>query len=114
MTHRLTTPCGDCPFRTDRPFPLTAQRATEIAECLRGGGDFPCHKTLDYDGTGEPDINGPRAQRCAGMLIVMERSGDRNRIMQIAERLGLYDPRRLDMAAPVFPSLDAWVSSYDE
>lgn len=114
MTHRLTTPCANCPFRTDRHFPLSAERAAEIADNLRGGGDFPCHKTLDYDENGEADINGPRAQRCAGMLIVMEKSGVPNRIIQIAQRLGLYDPEKLDMAAPVYPTLDAWEASYQD
>lgn len=115
MTHRLTTPCANCPFRSDRPFHLTPARALEIATCLREGGDFPCHKTLDYDHPtedGRPDQNGPGANRCAGMLIVMEKSGLRNRIMQIAQRLGLYDPAKLQMDAPVYESLDAWLASY--
>lgn len=117
MTHRLTSPCANCPFRSDRPFHLTAARALEIATCLREGGDFPCHKTLDYDSPGpdgRPDQNGPGVNRCAGMLIVMEKSGLRNRIMQIAQRLGLYDPTRLQMDAPVYESLDAWLAAFSK
>jgi len=46
------------------------------------------------------------------MLIVMERSGIRNQIMQIGQRLGLYDPDELDMDAPVYESLEAWLAAH--
>lgn len=111
MTHKLKSPCANCPFRTDKYFHLTHQRAQDIADSLRDGGDFPCHKTLDYSLPGGPDRNGPGVQRCAGMLIVMEKSEGPNQIMRIAERLRLYDPTRLDMDAPVYDSLDAFVEA---
>lgn len=104
--YTLRAPCSNCPFRSDiTPF-LTEERAEEIADSLEGGATFYCHKTLDYD-----DMEGEvtsRSRACAGSMITMERDGQPNQIMRIAERIGMYDPTRLEMDSPVFDSLQEW------
>lgn len=114
----LRKPCAHCPFRADRPFPLHPERAQEFAEGLIHGGGFNCHKTVTFGDTDTDDdevqINQENTNWCAGALITMEKSGVSNQQVRIAERLGLYDPKRLDMDAPVYPSLTAWVESYGD
>lgn len=104
MKHDMTTPCDECLFRTDRPtgaFPL--RRADEIATALLNDQSFSCHKTttnLDRDNYH------PEAQHCAGAMIVLEKIQKPNQMMRIAERLGMYDHKKLDMAAPVYDTLE--------
>lgn len=87
MRFSLTRPCALCPFRTD----------------LASG---PCHET-----TG---VKGPQraAQHCAGALIMLERANLPSQAMRIAERLGIYDRRKLDMGAPVYDSPASWVQAH--
>jgi hypothetical protein len=63
-------------------------------------GEFPCHNTVNY--------HSPRKRmnesHCAGALILLEKLGRPSQMMRISERLGMYDPRKLDMTAPVFES----------
>lgn len=105
---KLTAPCRDCPFRSDRPFPLRPERGEEIAHALLSDGSFHCHKTVDYSDD-EPSSVG--AQECAGSLIILERMGAPHQMMRIAERLGMYDHTKLDMDAPVYDDLDEWVDA---
>lgn len=111
----LRKPCRDCPFRADRKFDLRPERAKQFADDLANGSGFNCHKTVDF---GDPASDEPvqivkdQTNWCAGALITMEKSGIQNQQVKIAGRLGLYDPTRLDMDAPVYPSLSAWVASY--
>ena len=110
MKFDLTSPCGNCPFRNDRgPFGLHPQRIRGIL----GGGkgkswwpatSFPCHKTVDYDDEDGKGIVGPNAQQCAGVMIILHREKRPNDAMQLGERLGLWDPSKLDMDAPVYRS----------
>lgn len=60
---------------------------------------FACHKTLDQ----RPQ------QHCAGALVIMALTGKWGDMQQVAERLGLFDPGRLDLNAPVYPNFDAFV-----
>lgn len=121
--YTLREPCSNCPFRSDKPFYLGAERAEGIADDLHEGKTFYCHKTIDYDVEPEYDENGcevdgpdsqigSRARACAGALITMEKSGEQSFIMQIAQRFGLYEPKHLNMDAPVYGSLKEWVESY--
>lgn len=105
---RLRKVCGDCPFRADVPFlGLGTERVGEIARSLRDGASFHCHKTLDYDD--EDDSVVESSQMCAGALATMEKGGEPNQSMRIAERLGLYDPEEFDwQGQPVHEGLDAW------
>lgn len=110
----LRGPCADCPFRSDKPFHLGPGRRQEIADGLRAGADFPCHKTIDYtahedEGRGQRT---PGTQWCGGALATIERGDEGpNQSMRIGERLGLYDPSRIDPDAPVHDGLDEWVAA---
>jgi hypothetical protein len=82
--YELTKPCPTCPFRSDiRPF-LTPGRVDEIERALVRG-EFPCHKTVDYDSVPEDDNGDTDLQarnthgeaHCAGALILRwRRSSD--------------------------------------
>lgn len=109
----LTTPCHNCPFRTDvTPF-LRPERAREIASELRRSGSFHCHKTTSHDEDGEVEHNG-REQECAGSLILQENDGAPGQTVRMAERLGLYDQSRMNLDAPVYDSISAWVRAHNE
>lgn len=102
----LTSPCANCPFRTDiRPY-LTPGRVREIQRSLERS-EFPCHKTVTHENDeGEPVRTGKEVH-CAGALILMEHEGTSSQMTRIAYRLGMYDPTKLDMTAPVYESFDA-------
>ena len=110
MRFDLTRPCGNCPFRRDRPFHLRPERVRDIL----GGGkrrrwwpadSFPCHKTIEYFDAGT--IIPETAQQCAGVIAILHREGRPNTAMQIAERLGLWKPAALDPDAPFYQSTQA-------
>lgn len=114
---RLKTVCTDCPFRADKDFHgLHPERVSDIAQSLRDGASFHCHATLDYSRAEEiGDDEDPlspvveKSQFCAGALATMERGGEANQIVRIAERLGLYDSEEFDWEnQPVFEGVDEW------
>lgn len=120
LSYALTTPCKDCPFRTDvRPY-LTAARASEIVDSLvpsrlGGGSTFTCHKTTvpSDDEDSMERVDGPNAQHCAGALIMLEKAEllDHNQMARISMRLGLLNPDKLNMDAPVFEHPDDFVDA---
>lgn len=113
----LRKPCAGCPFRSDRTFHLRPERAKQFAEDLANGSGFNCHKTVEFGDPAEDEpvqILTDKSQWCAGALITMEKSGIYNQQVKIAERLGMYDPTKLDMDSPVYDNLAAWVASYRE
>lgn len=102
----LTSPCGDCPFRTDVDPYLRSARVKEIEQSLVRVG-FACHKTTKFDAvTGEHIHNDEQEKQCAGMLIMLEKLQRPSQLMRTCERLGLYDRTKLDMHAPVFSSFE--------
>ena len=113
----LTTPCANCPFRTDiKPY-ITSERCEEI---LNTQGEFPCHKTIRLgDPISDDDENWceiedeSKAQVCAGFLIVLENEERPNQMMRIAERLGAYDASKLRMDAPVYGSVDEAIEAHE-
>lgn len=111
MKYTLTTPCAKCPFRTDIPAYLTKARVQELERALVGQQQtFTCHETTvpdDGDEDGVAMMDGPRAQHCAGALILLEKIGKPNQMMRISERLGMYDYSKLNMHAPVFKTFKA-------
>lgn len=118
MKFDLKKPCANCPFRTDIPFYLRAERAVEIAESLRDKGEsFPCHKTVDYDAGEDDDGNvvadrdRSNEQHCAGAAIILLKEDRPNQILQVGSRLGLIDLSRYDMGAPVFATMDDFVKA---
>jgi hypothetical protein len=116
--YKLRRPCENCPFRTDVPGYLRRERAQEIAEALAKGAEFACHQTTvsdeEFGGDGSERVATPDSAFCAGALITMERSGQANQIMRVAERLGLYEHEKLDMYAPVHGSLYAFVQHHGD
>lgn len=112
----IKTPCNNCPFRTDvKPY-LRPQRASEIRDALERGGDFPCHKTVDYS-DGEDDGKRTKDSKfCAGALILMEKDfgAVQNQMVRIGSRLGLIDLDELDMDAPVYEDFDGWEDSFQQ
>ncbi len=99
--YKLTRPCADCPFRSDRPFVLGRKRVSEIQEAT-GLYPFSCHKTVDYEEDKPDDYE---QAHCAGALILMEKIRRPSLVMRFAHQLGRYDPSKLDMDAPVY---DSW------
>lgn len=106
MKYTLVRPCAKCPFREDIPGYLHPERAHEIATSEE---PFACHETTVYsEETDEMEVTSA-SQHCAGALILAEKREQPHQMMRIAERLGLYDHRRLDMAAPVFETETAMI-----
>jgi hypothetical protein len=102
----LTTPCNNCPFRTDvRPYLRRAR--IEMLERDLERGTFNCHKTVKNLGA-----KGGEAA-CAGSLILLEKLDRHPNIMRIATRLGLYDRTKLDMDAPVYESFEAMADAQE-
>ena len=101
----LKRPCKDCPFRADvKPY-IRKARAVEIGKALLNDKTFTCHKHLPRDGKKE--------QHCAGALIFLEAQNKPNQLMRVAERLGTYDRRKLDMNAPVFKNIEDFVKHFE-
>ncbi len=117
MLFTLTGPCANCPFRTDITFHLTVARAEEIADGVtRGDQTFACHKTTieveDDEGESET-VSADTTQHCGGVLIMLEKMEQPNQMMRIAERIGLYDRRKLNMDAPVFDDVDGFIEAME-
>jgi len=117
----LRNPCPECPFRPAAGGYLNAARAREIAEAVAvEGKTFTCHKHLHGDYTDDPeaaeDTYNPAIedQMCAGAMAFVEKLGAPNQMLQIAERLGLRDPSRLDPACQgdVYDSIDAMAAGH--
>ena len=102
MNFNLKKPCDNCPFRTDIDFPLRKGRRAEIANELRSGGTFSCHKTIDYD-----KGNTNKESHCVGALLVIDSEGIlyQNQMVRIAERLGLFNSNNLVNDGIVFDDL---------
>lgn len=93
MSAYMTKPCPECPFLRSRgAVRLTRGRIVEITGNMlsRGGGEFHCHKTTLQGG-----VPAGQERHCAGALIFAEKNGNATQMMRIAERLGMYDPRKL-------------------
>ena len=109
MSFKLRRPCKRCPFRTDIEGYLRPERASEIGKDLERGSTFWCHETTVYDEEADDLAGGPESQFCAGALIMFERQRRANQAMRVGGRLGLYDPDKLDMSAPVVESVEELV-----
>lgn len=90
MQFTLKKPCKDCPFlRTENMFAsLTKDRMLDITHAITNENKtFTCHKTLNM-----PKME---QQHCAGALLYQRYHAAHKRqndMLQIAERLGIYDP----------------------
>ena len=115
----IVNPCGFCPFRNDQePFGLGHDRATEIAESLilGNGSVFPCHKTLDYDQEDHKQQDWlKRTIPCAGACVTTYKTlGDFNGVMQIGQRLGVFNLDELNHDAPVYESMEEFIEANSE
>lgn len=81
---------------------LGRERAQGIAHALAVGNTFQCHKTKGRD-----------AQQCAGALVMLKRAqGGFSGALSVACALRLLRYQDLDLDAPVFNSLDAFVERH--
>lgn len=95
----LKRPCAECPFRRSRAaaYGLRPQRLEDI----RTAPAFQCHKTLgsiqmSEDAGSVQRHSGDRPQQCAGLMAVLHASGQPNQIMQVAQRMGVFDAAVID------------------
>ena len=100
------TPCSNCPFTRDNAhrFNLPAARVEEILN----GPAFQCHKTVNYGACEDPPRrHGSKPQQCAGLMALLHAAGRPNQIMQVAQRLGHFDPETIDTRR-TFSTLDEY------
>jgi hypothetical protein len=121
VNYKQTAPCDLCPFRRDsKGLRLTPARAREFGLMMLSnpGSEFVCHKTAkldeDEDGIGDYVDAGEVSAHCAGALIFAEKNGRATQMMRIAERLGMYDHRKLKGHEQVFDNLDEMVEAQDK
>lgn len=118
MRFDLSTPCKDCPFRSDITFYLHPERVEEIIEGITTFDQtFSCHKTTVFEADDDGEevlVRGNRKeQHCAGAMILLMRDENPNQLMRIGMRVGFFDPDKLDMDAPVFDSAEEMQDHYD-
>lgn len=115
MKWDLLKPCSNCPFLKKGGIALMPGRVREIGGLMleSQGGTFSCHKTVDRSGDddeGRPRLPGPNERHCAGALIFAEKNENATQMMRIAERLRMYDARKMmadkEAVALVFDDLD--------
>jgi len=110
----MKSPCRNCPFRTDRVFPLEKGRRTEIADSLFKDSDFPCHKTF----TNVDDYRAAphKSKRCAGAAIFLENARPGGLKSNLAFRLALMsgeiEIQKLDLAASVAKTYQEFINQY--
>lgn len=95
MHYKMTDPCDQCPYLVGSGFALRSLQE-------HASGEFACHKACDLgeDGVYREKPN-DKSPHCAGALIFLEKQGQPHQMMRINERLGFYDPARLNMDAPI-------------
>ena len=104
--------CGACaPYRLVQGLPSSGRARPRCnGRTLRCRDDLICHET-----TGDPGDT----QHCAGALIFHEKLGRPNWRIRFAALLGLFDPSRLHLNAPVVDTVadfvrivsDLWLSA---
>jgi hypothetical protein len=116
MEFRLKTPCPHCPFRSDiRPY-LRRGRVEDLRRELNLK-TFACHETTGATCEQPRDEWGRFAHRieqhCAGALILGIKTDSQGQLQQVAERLGMYDRRKLNMVAPVYETWEAMIEAQE-
>lgn len=97
----LMQPCSNCPFLKKGGIRLTQGRIRELCDNMLSpdGVEFYCHKTTgdceDEGEDGERYMPKKGTKHCAGALIFAERNKNATQMMRIAERLRLYEPKKL-------------------
>ncbi len=119
MRYDLKKPCKSCPFRTDvEPF-LPVARVREIVRSITVQQQtFSCHNTNEFDEEEGYAIETSDSRHCAGAMIFLmandQQNGGMNQMMRIAYRLNMFDPDALDLAAPVYDTLEDWEDAIRE
>lgn len=98
MQYNMTAPCDACPFLKGSGF-------TVPSLIRHAAGEFACHKACDVVEEDGQEVfvekaNG-KTPHCAGALIFNEKRGQPHQMARICSRIGMYDPSKLDMKAPV-------------
>lgn len=101
-------PCDNCPFRK-RVKAVRPVRARQIAEGLRIGRMFSCHKTTTVGGARRG-----REQWCLGAAgtLVNEDTACLNQMVRIAERFGMLDLAAIEDRDDLYGSVDEWAESH--
>lgn len=109
MHYDLHVPCSNCPFLRQGGIRLKKARVKQICRDILSdqGKTFACHKTTaERDGEMREVMS---SRHCAGALIFSEKHGNCTQMMRIAERLGMYEPKKLmadqEVVARVFDSV---------
>lgn len=108
---KLRRPCTNCPFRTDcLEHWLSRGRAQEIANSItHEQAPFQCHETTEVGGA-DPG----KEQQCAGASILLEKTGiGPGQYARVAERLGFFEPEKLDLQAPVFDTVRDFIEHHE-
>lgn len=95
MHFDLHVPCSTCPFLKNGGIRLKKARVKQICRDILSdqGRTFACHKTtVDRDGE---LVEAMSSRHCAGALIFSEKHGNCTQMTRIAERLGMYDSKKL-------------------
>lgn len=100
--YSLKKPCANCPFLRDesKAISLHPERVPGIISSLISGeaSSFSCHKTTNghweeaEDSDDDTYVPGGKELQCAGSLIALEKMGIKTDLMQLAERVGMYEP----------------------
>lgn len=95
MKFDMKKPCKECPFIKGSATNITLRegRLDGIVNEISNGSTFTCHKTLDKKSSEQ--------QHCAGAMIYLERDNNPNQMMRIAERIGCYNHKELDMEVDI-------------
>lgn len=105
----MVRPCGECPFRTDHPGYLGAERMRDIAGGILKDdySFFTCHMTpcVAKDEHGEEYEVPETLQQCAGSAIFLLLNGRPNILTRIGQQLNQGNARKLDLTAPVASTL---------
>lgn len=111
MKFTLTTPCDNCPFRSDITFHLRPGRAEEIVDSmLHQDQVFSCHKTTEFDEQAER-VNLGNEIHCAGILILLAKTDHLwdSYLIRLAALTGMFDPKNLHLTAPVYGTIEAFI-----
>lgn len=106
MRFDLRSPCSDCPFRTDAPMHegIISDLVSKFDSFDHDELAHSCHQT-DPRACCPPEKRMPAGspiQHCAGALIFAYKQDRPQWPMILAEAKKLLDPKKLNMAAPVF------------
>jgi hypothetical protein len=117
MHFDLHVPCGNCPFLRKGGIRLTKPRVKQICRDILSdqGKTFACHKTT-VERNGEL-VEAMTSRHCAGALIFSEKNGNCTQMVRIAERLRMYDRKKLmadqEVVDQVFDSVAEMLKAED-